>query len=1536
VALWQTVARVGHTFHHRFASGQAFQASWEESLHGGELFVSTPASPDIGAAVVVELSVGEVRQPLEAEVIGLETDLAGKPGVRVAMTSRSMPALRAFADKVVGAMSREALSLEDTASPHEAATVKEADAPVALGDTHVSLRPSQVSLPRIDDRPSTPAAPPLSSTGVLRDAPRPLESTGVLPPRPPGPPDTARLDAPGVPPIPLVTPATATPRPAGVHLGDTNALPRITPMSADGPGASGEVRLKPGDVIGGRFQVEAHIGEGGMGEVYRATHVYLKRTVALKVLHRRLVSNQDAWARFQREAELVSQLEGPNIVRTFDFGRLDDGQPFLSMEFVEGETLDKVLSRGPLEVKDAANVLAQVCEGLAEAHALGIVHRDLKPPNIMMGRRRDGKLVAKILDFGIARLAAAGQERLTATGAVIGTPSYLAPEQAQGGDIDARTDLYSLGCVAYELLTGRVPFKADTLARLILMHLQERPRALEAYRPSLGEWPAVTEVVLKALEKDPKARFQTVTEFAEALAAAVEGKAKPADDAPAPAPEPAWGVEKMPLITAPPPQALTLQPAPTPMPPPGIGARPGTSGLTPAFVPQSRGPAVQPTLMPGSASGLHQGGGAPGNTVSGLRPAYVPPGSSTSGLHTAYVPPGGLQAPQPGLARPTSLAASDYANAGASEGRLGRLGEVLAQFNFPLSPDRVAKCEQLRATMPGTLPIAWVLGIEPLRAQEPAAFGQLLTLCTDVALAWGGLLDDVTSSTFVFVFFGLGAQARCVLAAQELRERLEVRLDGEKPDAPALKLGISGGRLRADPDGAIEGEAVGAAKALAKGAAAGRCVLARGFANSVNDLLDLEPVDDDVVQVVGRKPVPSKAMVTVGFDAVAQALDARVAALLKGEVAPLVVTGPRRAGRTQVAQEFAVRAQQQGAFVLFSSGLRGVGGGSLAELVCQACGVPFAARHAALGPALDQLGLQPSQREAVLLACQLRPAPTPVGGRQAAFALRLAVAAAAQQRPVVLVFDGLDQTDESSVEAFAEACATAGKRELLVGFTTAEQAAGFGRAQQLALPALTPADVDALLTGFLGNPPSAELRDALLARSRGLPGVLVDFALLTAERGALRPRGEALVLEGSVPQVDNAALPRARLEAVGTRVCRLLEVVSALGDAADGNTAAKALPGVAQAAWGRAVTSRLLRSAGHGRVALAPGFEGPLATAPLMGGRPLAQRLAAVLGELARTNPTLLPRVAEQLSRAGDTTRAGQAWKGVAERALAERDLATVCRAQQGMAEALASHAYASSRQAVTARLELFSRAAICALLLRDKAKARALLDAAIELADQSQVDCVEYRLASARVLRFEGRHDEAQGALDDALATSQGTPAAAACLAEVGEVQEAANDLVTAVETYQQALAVADTFLPIAPWHGELDFRARLESRIGGVLMQQQQFPRARPFLQAAVERWKAAHAPLHAARVMANLGTLCVQTNAFKEATQWFGAAATTAEAGGDTTFQARQLVSLCRVLAKMADPRLPSLASATVQLATALGWDEGVKVARGFLKK
>ncbi|MCA2977849.1 MAG: serine/threonine protein kinase, partial [Myxococcaceae bacterium] len=162
---------------------------------------------------------------------------------------------------------------------------------------------------------------------------------------------------------------------------------------------SGEKLLEPGTLLEERFRIESHIASGGMGDVYRATHVHLKRTVALKLLKRALAADPEMWERFKREAELVSQLENPHVVRVFDFGRTAAGQPYLAMEFVEGTPLDAVVARGPLAPDRTVTILRQVCEGLADAHHLGIVHRDLKPANIVLSKRRDGSESAKILDF---------------------------------------------------------------------------------------------------------------------------------------------------------------------------------------------------------------------------------------------------------------------------------------------------------------------------------------------------------------------------------------------------------------------------------------------------------------------------------------------------------------------------------------------------------------------------------------------------------------------------------------------------------------------------------------------------------------------------------------------------------------------------------------------------------------------------------------------------------------------------------------------------------------------------------------------------------------------------------------------------------------------------------------------------------------------------------------------------------------------------------------------------------------------------------
>lgn len=352
---------------------------------------------------------------------------------------------------------------------------------------------------------------------------------------------------------------------------------QIKPMVTAAPAAPVKLEVAPqprerlvaGLVVDGRFRIDAHLATGGMGEVYRAEHVHLKRPIALKLLRRSLSDDPEMWGRFEREAQLVSKLENPHIVRVFDFGRTNDGQLFLAMEFVEGETLEDRLKKGPLAPADAVEILAQVLDGLNEAHGLGVVHRDLKPPNIMLGRRREGGERAKILDFGIARLGDAPSQaentKLTQLGMVVGTPAYLAPEQALADDLDHRTDIYAMGCVAYELLTGRPPFTGPDLRKVISQHLTAAPVEPAKVRPELARLPALCAAVLKALAKERENRFQNVLEFREALRASLE---TPGQHVPL--------ASLVPEPSAPWPPAAEWQPAPAPSsahtPPPAAAA----------------------------------------------------------------------------------------------------------------------------------------------------------------------------------------------------------------------------------------------------------------------------------------------------------------------------------------------------------------------------------------------------------------------------------------------------------------------------------------------------------------------------------------------------------------------------------------------------------------------------------------------------------------------------------------------------------------------------------------------------------------------------------------------------------------------------------------------------------------------------------------------------------------------------------------------------------------------------------------------------
>jgi len=257
-----------------------------------------------------------------------------------------------------------------------------------------------------------------------------------------------------------------------------------------------------GTTLDGKFVLEEKIGEGGMGKVYRATHLRMKHTVALKILHPELSSDEIALERFRREAQAAVLIHHPNAIAVTDFGVTNDtGMAYLVMEFLEGlELREKINREHQLGYEETFYITYQTCLALQAAHAKGIIHRDLKPDNIWLLRTEDGMEQVKVLDFGIAKLLSNAEEnQLTQQGMIIGTPYYMSPEQCRGEELDARSDIYSLGVIIYEMLTGRVPFKATTPMAVALKHNSEPPPPLHDLRPDIP--PSIEEVVLRALGK---------------------------------------------------------------------------------------------------------------------------------------------------------------------------------------------------------------------------------------------------------------------------------------------------------------------------------------------------------------------------------------------------------------------------------------------------------------------------------------------------------------------------------------------------------------------------------------------------------------------------------------------------------------------------------------------------------------------------------------------------------------------------------------------------------------------------------------------------------------------------------------------------------------------------------------------------------------------------------------------------------------------------------------------------------------------------
>ncbi len=309
-------------------------------------------------------------------------------------------------------------------------------------------------------------------------------------------------------PVRVSTPATAPTTPVyglGKSLPDSH---ESAPIGAP---------VLPGDVLGGKYIVERVLGAGGMGVVVAARHAQLKQRVALKFLLPAACEAPGAKGRFLREGQAAARITSEHVARVTDTGVLDSGAPYLVMEYLEGQDLGALVSEGgPLAVGTAVDYVLQACEAIVEAHSLGIVHRDLKPSNLFLTRRSDGSPLVKVLDFGISKTEGGSSTHLTSTSTLMGSPRYMSPEQmVSAKDVDARTDIWALGIIAFELLSGEPVWKADTVQGLCALIATAPPPRLRDLAPSVPE--ALEQIIERCLAKSREERIQSVADLALAL-----------------------------------------------------------------------------------------------------------------------------------------------------------------------------------------------------------------------------------------------------------------------------------------------------------------------------------------------------------------------------------------------------------------------------------------------------------------------------------------------------------------------------------------------------------------------------------------------------------------------------------------------------------------------------------------------------------------------------------------------------------------------------------------------------------------------------------------------------------------------------------------------------------------------------------------------------------------------------------------------------------------------------------------------------------
>jgi serine/threonine protein kinase len=277
-----------------------------------------------------------------------------------------------------------------------------------------------------------------------------------------------------------------------------------------------------------RYEIVSLVGQGGMGVVYKAKHALLKKTVAVKMLHPHLADNIDSMNRFKQEAEAASRLEHPNVAAVHDFGVTEDGKPYIIMDFVSGQLLQDALAQGQMALPRIIHIFTQVCDALDHAHRKGVVHRDLKPSNIILVQSDDDPDFVKIVDFGIAKvLSDEVGKTMTQTGEALGSPLYMSPEQCLGQKLDARSDIYAVGCLLYEAISGKTAVVGDSIFEIMYKQLHEMPTGLKSLRQDLGNIDQLEAIVFKAMAKNAKERYHTMVQLKDAINLAAGGERSP-------------------------------------------------------------------------------------------------------------------------------------------------------------------------------------------------------------------------------------------------------------------------------------------------------------------------------------------------------------------------------------------------------------------------------------------------------------------------------------------------------------------------------------------------------------------------------------------------------------------------------------------------------------------------------------------------------------------------------------------------------------------------------------------------------------------------------------------------------------------------------------------------------------------------------------------------------------------------------------------------------------------------------------------------